>query len=296
MLYYFPLAAAHARQNGGDDVQSFFAAELAYLSAFCRAEPVEGGVRLRDDGIPDLYAHNLTYFAGAPSAPQLLRACAHQYREGDVMHWWHEPYLGVRTPFLNLTVEGRAPALPCAAMRTVYDYFVLREEIRAPRPDLAVLPLTPALCAQALAFDLDVNGRDYGRDFIRRRFVRRREVYLSGRVQHLLGYHAGRVVSVCDLFLCGTYAKIEDFDVSPRHQRQGFGRAMLAELIRRARRLGAETIYLVTDDADTAKEMYKKSGFVQAAQKEEILLPVSLDRAAPAAGAASGWRGSARGR
>ena len=71
---------------------------------------------------------------------------------------------------------------------------------------------------------------------------------------------------------------------------------MLAELIRRARRLGAETIYLVTDDADTAKEMYKKSGFVQAAQKEEILLPVSLDRAAPAAGAASGWRGSARGR
>lgn len=286
MLYYFPLAAAHARQNGGDDVQSFFAAELAYLSAFCRAEPVEGGVRLRDDGIPDLYAHNLTYFAGAPSAPQLLRACAQEmrFRRAEGM------------PFLNLTVEGRAPKLPCAAMRTVYDYFVLREEIRAPRPDLAVLPLTPALCAQALAFDLDVNGRDYGRDFIRRRFVRRREVYLSGRVQHLLGYHAGRVVSVCDLFLCGTYAKIEDFDVSPRHQRQGFGRAMLAELIRRARRLGAETIYLVTDDADTAKEMYKKSGFVQAAQKEEILLPVSLDRAAPAAGAASGWRGSAGGR
>ena len=259
-------------------MQSFFAAELAYLSAFCRAEPVEGGVRLRDDGIPDLYAHNLTYFAGAPSAPQLLRACAQEmrFRRAEGM------------PFLNLTVEGRAPKLPCAAMRTVYDYFVLREEIRAPRPDLAVLPLTPALCAQALAFDLDVNGRDYGRDFIRRRFVRRREVYLSGRVQHLLGYHAGRVVSVCDLFLCGTYAKIEDFDVSPLHQRQGFGRAMLAELIRRARRLGAETIYLVTDDADTAKEMYKKSGFVQAAQKEEILLPVSLDRAAPAAGAASG--------
>ena len=94
MLYYFPLAAAHARQNGGDDVQSFFAAELAYLSAFCRAEPVEGGVRLRDDGIPDLYAHNLTYFAGAPSAPQLLRACAQEMRcrraEG--------------MPFLNLSV------------------------------------------------------------------------------------------------------------------------------------------------------------------------------------------------
>ena len=165
-------------------------------------------------------------------------------------------------------------------MRTVYDYFVLREEIRAPRPDLAVLPLTPALCAQALAFDLDVNGRDYGRTSSGGGLCAGgRSTFRAGAAPAGLPRraHGERVRPVP----CGTYAKIEDFDVSPRHQRQGFGRAMLAELIRRARRLGAETIYLVTDDADTAKEMYKKSGFVQAAQKEEILLPVSLDRPRP---------------
>ena len=27
----------------------------------------------------------------------ILRCAAHQFEDGDVMHWWHEPYLGVRT-------------------------------------------------------------------------------------------------------------------------------------------------------------------------------------------------------
>ncbi len=28
---------------------------------------------------------------------QIVRCCRHTYREGDVMHWWHEPFFGIRT-------------------------------------------------------------------------------------------------------------------------------------------------------------------------------------------------------
>ena len=44
-------------------------------------------------------AVNLLPVASAPARERILAACAHQYEEGDVMHWWHEgePDRGVRT-------------------------------------------------------------------------------------------------------------------------------------------------------------------------------------------------------
>lgn len=248
----------------------FLSTELSYLSAFCRAEPIECGIRLRDDGIRDLFAHNLTYLTHALSSDELVHLCREEFRirkkEG--------------MPFLNLTMENAPPARALEWLRaqgcerTVYDYFVYTGGLEHSRKDLAAVPMTPAQVAAALAFDLEVNGRDFGQDFIHRRFYRRKEVYLSGTVRHYLGYHAGRLVGMCDLFMCDGVAKLEDFDIAAPFQRQGFGRAMLAQLVARAQAAGAHTIYLVTDDAETAKEMYKKSGFVKAAEKYEILLPV----------------------
>lgn len=121
-------------------------------------------------------------------------------------------------------------------------------------------------------FDIRVNGEDIGKSFIKRRFERRSKVYLSeGLVDNYLCYFDGKIIGHCDLFLNDNVAKIEDFDVAPEMQRKGFGTTILKEMVLIAREHGAKIIYLITDNDDTAKDMYKKCGMIKVGEKTELI-------------------------
>lgn len=245
---------------------SFFDNEIAYLSAFCDAEPLPCGVRLRDARMPDMYSHNLTCVRDAlPEAPLTeltVREIARRCAQG--------------ADFLNLTLHF-APeqpwldALPDGCEHTRYGCYTLHALRGTPRSDCEIAQMTPETEPAARVFALAVNGADMGEDFVARRFDRRALVYRTGAAERWLCLYRGRIAGVCDLFVHDDAAKLEDFDVHPDFQRQGFGTALLHALTRRAQSLGARTIYLVTDEADTAREMYVKNGFQKTAEKHEFL-------------------------
>ena len=248
----------------------FSALEIAYLSEFCSVKPAGQGVRLRDPALSDMYSHNLTYLTRSLSDEaffSLLKAET-VLRRTEKM------------PFLNLTLEFEPTEAMLAALRrqggehAVYDYYVLGGSLPDARRDCAVLPMTFETAPTALAFDLHCNGRDFGMDFIRRRFYRRAQIYLGGKVLHMLCWHAGRIVGTCDFFLHDGVLKLEDFDIAPEWQRRGFGTAVLRQLIARGQSLGAKAVYLITDASDTAREMYQKCGFLRVGRKHELLFPV----------------------
>lgn len=109
-------------------------------------------------------------------------------------------------------------------------------------------------------------------DFANKKSVRKMAVYKSSD-KNLNAYIAsmGKVaVGKCELFLDNGYAKIEDFDVAHDYQRKGIGTSMLKMMVKDARELGAENIYLIADKDDTPKEMYLKFGFKIIGEESEL--------------------------
>jgi spore maturation protein CgeE len=97
-------------------------------------------------------------------------------------------------------------------------------------------------------------------------------VYLSDKsLNSYVCYHNSEKIGTCDLFLYDGIAKIEDFGIIPKHQRKGYGTTILKYLIDTAIKEDSHTIYLVTDEEDTAKEMYEKIGFTKIGEKTDLL-------------------------
>jgi ribosomal protein S18 acetylase RimI-like enzyme len=82
----------------------------------------------------------------------------------------------------------------------------------------------------------------------------------------------GRVVSWSDLYLAGDTAQIEDVGTLERYRGRGYARATVQHAADEARGAGADLIFLVADDEDWPKELYRKLGYDELGLVYEFLL------------------------
>ena len=235
-------------------IEKIIDTELEYIKCFSNFYDEGNKIRFKDDLIPDMYSHNLTYLKLPISEKDYS-----DFVEGEIRKAKENG-----RNFLNLQFDFEIDKLNACLKQqnyevTIYDYYQFQieqlDKLNA-RHDCYIRKLTNEQVDKALKFDIRVNGEDIGKSFIKRRFERRSKVYLSeGLVDNYLCYFNGNIIGHCDLFLNDNVAKIEDFDVAPEMQRKGFGTAILKEMVLIAREHGADIIYLITDSDDTAKEM-----------------------------------------
>jgi ribosomal protein S18 acetylase RimI-like enzyme len=82
----------------------------------------------------------------------------------------------------------------------------------------------------------------------------------------------GRPVSWADLYLDDGTAQIEDVATLESHRGQGFASAVVLRAAGEARLAGADLIFLVADDEDWPKHLYRKLGFDELACVYEFLM------------------------
>lgn len=241
--------------------------EIEYSKCFSEVEEKDNILRFRDDSIKDMYSHNFTYIKQVNSLEELNHFLEKELAESK----------SNKKAFLNVRyeIDDSHNIIKNQECKTsVNDYFQFPidylDQLVA-RNDCSIIKFDKSQLVPALEYDLRVNEEELGTSFVQRRFERRSKVYLSeGLVDHYLCYYEGKIIGHCDLFIDQAVAKIEDFHVAPEMQRKGFGTAILKELITIAVNKGASILYLITEDDDTAKEMYQKCGMKKVGEMVEL--------------------------
>jgi spore maturation protein CgeE len=239
--------------------------EIEYVKCFCNADEQQDFIRFHDNLIPDMWYHNYTWIKNAKDDTALL-----QLIESEILHSKTAGnnfcLLRCHIP-VNRSILTQLTHEPEVSMA---GYYVYDDASKLSKLNKTVGSRVVRVCKiemleDILTLDLEHDEESIGRDFCTRRVYRRKDVYLSGEgVDSYICYHNNKPVGSCDLFVHGNIAKIEDFAVSPSHQRKGFGTIILKSLIEIALEKGATIIYLEADEEDTAKDMFQKCGFYKA--------------------------------
>jgi ribosomal protein S18 acetylase RimI-like enzyme len=81
----------------------------------------------------------------------------------------------------------------------------------------------------------------------------------------------GAVASYGDLYMDGRVAQVEDVATMPEHRGRGYATALVLRAADEARAAGAELVFLVADDEDWPKDLYRRLGFEEIGANLKLL-------------------------
>lgn len=244
--------------------------ERAYIELFSSAYEDDNRIRFRNKNIKDMYSHNLCYIKKQEKELKLRGLF-----EEEIAVSKKE-----RSDFTNVLINGNVnPAIlsyiKYPSKLSVFGFYELdysKFTPLKPKPNCTIKRIEAVSDFEdMLTVDEDADLAILGHDFCVRRVYGKSPIYLNAStLDGYLLYENGAVIGRCDLFVHGKIAKIEDFCMMTSHQRKGYGTMLLQHLVKVAQDKGCQTIYLVTDESDSAKKMYLKTGFYKVGDLMEV--------------------------
>ena len=246
--------------------------EQVYAKQFCESKEDEDTISFWDNHIPDMYTHNFTLLKKKVDLNEILIKEINERRGRGFNFLILGMYHPVDEKILN--------SLPIKPTVSIYDYMFIETDkyvnLKGNEACEVKKADTLEVLEDGISVDILTNQAGMGNDFATRRIARKAQIYKQpeSAVDLYVCYHNNIPIGNCELMVHNGMAKIEDFDILEAYQKKGFGTAVLRHLLEQAA-AKTDIAYLITDQADTAKDMYKKCGFHKAGEKTELFFELN---------------------
>ncbi|GGM18259.1 hypothetical protein GCM10011351_00030 [Paraliobacillus quinghaiensis] len=243
--------------------------ENDYVSLFSEVIEEEDTIKFIDSELPNMYTHNFSLYK---SNQGLLEFIIKQLEKNETKE---KGFLRVETPyrinsehFENLNVKPEV-----STYELMYIETKKFKGLKGNKDCTILRAGDNKVLEDGIAVDINANQKEMGCDFAQKRINRKAEIYRNddSPLQLFVCYIDGVPIGNIEYMQLNGIVKLEDFDIIEEYQRKGFGTSVLRYIIENAYNNSTEIAYLITDSADSAKEMYKKNGFIKIGEKTELL-------------------------
>lgn len=243
--------------------------ELEYVRCFSKELKTKEFSRFWDDELDDMYAYNLTVVQDIEDINNIIsnefkhsRNLGKEFLVVEINGDTSKEFL------LNLKLKpSSVDKLYYMSIPTKeYENMLLNEECKIEEVK------TKAEFQEMINLSIVDNAPNWGEDFAEERIIRKVKSYKENNgLKVFLSYKDNTPMGSCELLISNKVAKIEDFGVSEKYQKKGFGTTIIRDMVKRSYESGAEIAYVITDSKDTANDMYKKCGFKKVGEKTQLI-------------------------
>ncbi|WP_088102855.1 GNAT family N-acetyltransferase [Halalkalibacter urbisdiaboli] len=243
--------------------------EVNYVSLFSDVIENEDTIKFVDSALPDMFTHNFTFYKSNQGLLDFIT------KEIEKKETKEKGFYRVETsyPVSSKLLES----LPVKPQVCTYDIMYIEAkkfaELKGNTTCRIVRADNNKVLEDGIIVDITANQKEMGLDFAQRRINRKAEIYNNDNkaLQLFVCYLDKVPIGNIEYMQLNQIVKLEDFDIIEEHQRKGFGTSVLRYLIENAYNNNVEIVYLITNNADSAKEMYEKNGFTKIGEKTEFL-------------------------
>jgi len=226
--------------------------EIDSISLFSKKTVTPSGAIFYDERLADKYFHNYFLVTNEIKDTSDLIAYELEHKNKGFVIFRFE---GVDTSHLEYLKDYK---------EETYGYYVANiADLHFASPNVCDIEIVDPKSDDAFFQFMYQDSLPFGEGYARGNAKRHQEVLIEHKPHffYLKLTHEHQIIGHINAYIQGSVAKIDEYYVKEDYQKQGFGTALMSNMIDKLKKQSVKEVYLVTDLEDTAKDLYVRMGY-----------------------------------